>query len=51
MQSHNDWDVGEIMDRNYDWSVFTKDSKYGVETPHDNRGVLVSSTMDWGKNT
>jgi hypothetical protein len=40
-----------MIDRDYDWSVFSKGSKYGMETPHDNRGVLVSSALDWGKNT
>lgn len=49
-KSHNDWGIGEIVDRNYDWSKFTKDALYGMETPHDNRGVLVSSALDWRNN-
>lgn len=40
-----------MVDRNYDWSKFTKDSLYGMETPHDNSGVLVGSALDWTKNT
>lgn len=51
MQSHNDWGIGEIIDRNYDWSKFTKQSLYGMETPHDNSGVQVSSALDWTQNT
>ena len=50
-QSHNDLEVGESVDRNYDWSKFKRDTKYGMETPHDNRGTLVSSALDWRKNT
>ena len=51
LQSHNDWGVGEVIDRNYDWSKFTKESLYGMETPHDNRGTLVKGTMDWRNST
>ena len=46
-QSHQSYDVGEMVDRNYDWSVFTRDSKYGVATPHDNSGVGVRRAMQW----
>ena len=35
------------MDRNYDWSKFTKSSLYGVPTPHDNSGGGVKNSMHW----
>ena len=46
-QSHSSYPVGEMPDRNYDWSVFPKDYKYGVETPHDVRGTGVSGALKW----
>ena len=45
--SHNSYPVGDMPDRNYDWSVFPRDFKYGVETPHDVRGTGVSRVMKW----
>ena len=39
--------AGEMMDRDYDWSKFTKESLYGVPTPHDNSGSGVKSAMHW----
>ncbi|KAI6660857.1 EF-hand domain-containing family member B-like [Oopsacas minuta] len=45
--SHNSYPVGDMPDRNYDWSVFPRDYKYGVETPHDVRGTGVSHAMKW----
>lgn len=38
---------GEMTDRNYDWSTFTKASLYGVPTPHDNSGIGVRNAMHW----
>lgn len=35
------------MDRQYDWSCFSRDSLYGVPTPHDNSGSGVKSALDW----
>ena len=49
--SHNSYPVGEMPDRNYDWSVFPRDYKYGVETPHDVRGTGVSRAMKWSHET
>ena len=46
-QSHNALDVGEMVDRDYDWSVFTKDSLYGVPTPHDNSGCKARDALHW----
>lgn len=47
LKSHNDWGVGEIVDRDYDWSKFTKESLYGVPTPHDNSGTQVRDALHW----
>ncbi|XP_064389897.1 EF-hand domain-containing family member B-like isoform X2 [Halichondria panicea] len=46
-ESHNDWDVSEIVDRDYDWSKFTKSSLYGVPTPHDNSGSGANTALHW----
>jgi hypothetical protein len=46
-KSHNAWDVGEMVDRDYDWTVFTKDSLYGVPTPHDNSGSQARDSLHW----
>ena len=51
LQSHNDWDIGEQIDRDYDWSKYSKTGIYGMDTPHDNSGILVSNTLDWSKST
>lgn len=45
--SHNDFDVGEMFDRKYDWSRIPKESKFGVETPHNNDGIHVRKTLKW----
>ena len=36
-----------MVDRNYDWSKFTRDMMYGVPTPHDNTGIEVRRAMHW----
>lgn len=46
-RSHNSLEVGEMVDRNYDWSKFTRDMMYGVPTPHDNTGIEVRKAMHW----
>jgi hypothetical protein len=43
--SHKDYEVGEMIDRNYDWSRFKKNSLYGVPTPHDNTGGSVRKSL------
>ncbi|XP_063778264.1 EF-hand domain-containing family member B [Pseudophryne corroboree] len=43
--SHNDYDVGEIKDRNYDWSNSQKDRRFGMSTPHFNDGRNVERTL------
>lgn len=45
--SHGKCNVGEMADRKYDWSKFTKDSLYGVPTPHDNTGSGVRNALHW----
>lgn len=47
VKSHDSYNVGEMVDRDYDWSVFTRDSQYGVATPHDNTGSGVKNAMHW----
>lgn len=36
-----------MVDRDYDWSKFTKESLYGVPTPHDNSGTQVRDALHW----
>lgn len=49
--SHQDFEVGEMVDRKYDWSRIPKESKFGVETPHNNDGIHVKKTLKWLHNT
>ena len=39
--------VGEAVDRNYDWSKFTKSSLYGAPTPNDPTGKQVRNSLYW----
>lgn len=39
--------IGETMDRNYDWSKFTKSSLYGAPTPNDPTGKQVKTSLHW----
>lgn len=36
-----------MVDRDYNWSVFTKESLYGVPTPHDNSGCQARDSLHW----
>ncbi|XP_068752255.1 EF-hand domain-containing family member B-like [Montipora capricornis] len=45
--SHHDFEVGEMVDRKYDWSRIPKESKFGVETPHNNDGIHVQKSLKW----
>merc|ERR1719234_2134784 len=45
--SHNDYNVREMYDRKYDWSVFTKDDVYGKETPHSKEGKMTAMSLKW----
>eukprot|EP00118_Oscarella_pearsei_P004229 m.17710 g.17710 ORF g.17710 m.17710 type:complete len:550 (+) comp27541_c0_seq1:45-1694(+) len=46
-KSHNTFEVGEMMDRKYDWTKISKDSSFGVPTPHDNDGIHVRKSLLW----
>ena len=39
--------LGETIDRNYDWSKFTKLSLYGAPTPNDPTGKQVRNSLYW----
>uniref|UniRef100_A0A673B6R1 EF-hand domain-containing protein n=1 Tax=Sphaeramia orbicularis TaxID=375764 RepID=A0A673B6R1_9TELE len=45
--SHNAYDVGERIDRKYDWTRYTKDSVFGVTTPHFNDGRNLAKSLQW----
>lgn len=49
--SHHDFEVGEMVDRKYDWSRISKESKFGIETPHNNDGIQVRKTLKWLHDT
>lgn len=49
--SHSDYVVGESYNRKYDWSRIPSTSKFGIETPHDNRGKNTSKTLKWLSET
>ncbi|KAK2547717.1 EF-hand domain-containing family member B [Acropora cervicornis] len=49
--SHHDFEVGEMVDRKYDWSRIPKESKFGIETPHNNDGIHVRKTLKWLHDT
>ncbi|XP_039593447.1 EF-hand domain-containing family member B [Polypterus senegalus] len=46
-RSHSAYYVGEQMNRNYDWTKYTKDSKFGKATPHYNDGRHVAKSLQW----
>ncbi|XP_015282430.1 PREDICTED: EF-hand domain-containing family member B [Gekko japonicus] len=45
--SHNDYSVGEPMNRKYDPSTFKRFNLYGKETPHFNDGRNAARTLRW----
>ncbi|KFP98309.1 EF-hand domain-containing family member B, partial [Leptosomus discolor] len=45
--SHNDYYVGEAINRKYDSPNFSKSSVYGIETPHFKDGRSVSKSLNW----
>lgn len=47
VKSHNDYYVGEQVNRNYDPCAFHKLKLYGKETPHTNDGRNVARTLHW----
>ncbi|XP_071943653.1 EF-hand domain-containing family member B-like [Antedon mediterranea] len=48
--THHDFEVGEGLDRNYDWSRYPKDGTFGIATPHENDGKHVSKSLKWLRN-
>eukprot|EP00117_Sycon_ciliatum_P027605 scpid62205/ scgid22387/ EF-hand domain-containing family member B len=46
-KTHNDYYVGERVDRDYDWSTYPRNFKFGVETPCDPRGIYVPASLRW----
>uniref|UniRef100_A0A3P8U8V3 EF-hand domain-containing protein n=1 Tax=Amphiprion percula TaxID=161767 RepID=A0A3P8U8V3_AMPPE len=47
IRNHNAYFVGEQIDRKYDWSHYSKDSSFGVPTPHCNDGRNIWKTLHW----
>nr|XP_046254821.1 EF-hand domain-containing family member B [Scatophagus argus] len=47
VRSHNGYFVGEQIDRKYDWSHYSKDSRFGILTPHFNDGRNVGKSLRW----
>ncbi|XP_050794385.1 EF-hand domain-containing family member B isoform X1 [Gopherus flavomarginatus] len=45
--THNDYNVGEAINRKYEPSTFNKYHVYGKETPHFNDGRNVSKSLRW----
>ncbi|NXF39721.1 EFHB protein, partial [Nyctibius bracteatus] len=45
--SHNDYYVGEAINRKYDSPNFSKAFVYGIETPHFKDGRSVSKSLNW----
>ncbi|KAM9852048.1 EF-hand domain-containing family member B [Aulostomus maculatus] len=47
VRSNNAYLVGERIDRKYDWSHYSEDSRFGIATPHFNDGRNVGKTLRW----
>ncbi|XP_054477768.1 EF-hand domain-containing family member B [Anoplopoma fimbria] len=47
LRTHNAYFVGERIDRKYDWSHYSKDSRFGILTPHFNDGRNLGKTLHW----
>ncbi|XP_067907555.1 EF-hand domain-containing family member B [Heterodontus francisci] len=45
--THNDYNIGEQVDRKYDWSRHSKNSTFGVETPYFSDGRMTAKTLRW----
>ncbi|XP_073424228.1 EF-hand domain-containing family member B isoform X2 [Dendrobates tinctorius] len=45
--THNDFDVGEIRNRKYDWTKYKKGNRFGISTPHFNDGRNVARSLRW----
>ncbi|XP_026564001.1 EF-hand domain-containing family member B [Pseudonaja textilis] len=47
VSTHNDYYVGEAVNRKYNPSTFNRFNLYGKETPHFNDGRNISRTLHW----
>ncbi|XP_075322939.1 EF-hand domain-containing family member B [Odontesthes bonariensis] len=47
IRSHNAYFVGEQIDRKYDWSHYSKDSRFGIPTPHFSDGRNLGKSLHW----
>ncbi|CAI5661808.1 EF-hand domain-containing family member B isoform X2 [Oreochromis niloticus] len=47
IRSHNSYFVGEQINRKYDWTHYSKDSRFGILTPHFNDGRNLGKTLHW----
>ncbi|KAK5901462.1 hypothetical protein CgunFtcFv8_026329 [Champsocephalus gunnari] len=47
IRSHNAYFVGERIDRKYDMGHYSKDSRFGILTPHFNDGHTIGKTLHW----
>ncbi|XP_041843357.1 EF-hand domain-containing family member B [Melanotaenia boesemani] len=47
IRSHNAYFVGEKIDRKYDWSHYSKDNSFGIQTPHFTDGRSVGKNLQW----
>uniref|UniRef100_UPI00398EBD57 EF-hand domain-containing family member B isoform X2 n=1 Tax=Pristiophorus japonicus TaxID=55135 RepID=UPI00398EBD57 len=45
--SHSDYNIGEQVDRKYDWSRHSKYSTFGVETPYFSDGRMTAKSLRW----
>jgi len=50
-KSHGKYAVGESYDRKYDWSRIPASLSFGIETPHDNRGLNTQKSLKWLNET
>ncbi|CAG6013818.1 unnamed protein product [Menidia menidia] len=47
IRSHNAYFVGEQIDRKYDGGKYSKDSRFGIPTPHFTDGRNLGKTLQW----
>ncbi|XP_010772350.1 EF-hand domain-containing family member B [Notothenia coriiceps] len=47
IRSHNAYFVGERIDRKYDMGHYSKDSRFGILTPHFTDGRTIGKTLHW----
>uniref|UniRef100_UPI0037E82E0B EF-hand domain-containing family member B n=1 Tax=Semicossyphus pulcher TaxID=241346 RepID=UPI0037E82E0B len=47
IRSHNAYFVDEKIDRKYDWSRYSKDSRFGILTPHFSDGRDLCKSLRW----